>query len=123
MLDIKFIRENAELVQEGAKKKRIDFDVKKLLLVDDKRKAINQDIEVKRAKQNEVSQKIPKADSIQREALIKEMQPLKEEMQKLEEELKGVMVEWQKLMVTVPNIPDMSVPEGDSDKDNKEVKM
>ena len=38
MLDIKFIRENAELVQEGAKKKHIDFDVQKLLEVDDKRK-------------------------------------------------------------------------------------
>ena len=122
MLDIKFIRENAELVQEGAKKKRVDFDVKKLLLVDDKRRAISQNIEVKRAKQNEVSQKIPKADSIQREAFIKEMQPLKEEMQKLEEELKGVMVEWQKLMVSVPNIPDMSVPEGNDETANIEIR-
>jgi seryl-tRNA synthetase len=123
MLDIKFIRENAELIQGGAKKKRIDFDVAKLIEVDDKRKAIGQNLEAKRAKQNEVSQKIPKADSAQRETLIKEMQPLKEEMQKLEEELKEVMAEWQKLMVAVPNIPDMSVPDGETDKDNKEVKV
>lgn len=34
-----------------------------------------------------------------------------------------MMIEWQKLMVQVPNIPDMSVPEGESDTDNKEVKV
>jgi seryl-tRNA synthetase len=123
MLDIKFIRENAELIQEGAQKKHISFDIKKLIEVDDQRKLISQNLEAKRAKQNEVSQKIPKTDPAERKSLIKEMQPLKEEMQKLEEELKGVMTEWQKLMVAVPNIPDMSVPEGDSDKDNKEVKV
>jgi seryl-tRNA synthetase len=96
MLDIKFIRENAELIQEGAKKKHIDFDVKKLIEIDDKRKIISQNLESKRAKQNTVSEKIPKADATERENLIKEMQPLKEEMQNLEAELKEVMNEWQK---------------------------
>jgi seryl-tRNA synthetase len=122
MLDIKFIRENAELIQEGAKKKRIDFDIKKLIEVDDKRKVISQELEGKRAKQNEVSQKIPKANPTEREALIKEMQPLKEEMQKLEGELKEVMIEWQKLMIAVPNIPDMSVPDGDDETGNVEIR-
>ncbi|MBU1160090.1 serine--tRNA ligase, partial [Patescibacteria group bacterium] len=37
MLDIKFIRENADLIKEAARKKRIDFDVKKLIETDDKR--------------------------------------------------------------------------------------
>ncbi len=122
MLDIKFIRENTELVQDAARKKRIDFDVSKLVEADDKRKSISQNLESKRARQNEVSEKIPKADNLERESLIKEMQPLKEEMQKLEAELKEVMLEWQKLMVGVPNIPDMSVPEGDDDSNNQEVK-
>lgn len=123
MLDIKFIRENAELVQEGAKKKHIDFDVQRLLAIDDKRKIISKNLEEKRARQNKVSEEISKADASQKEALIKGIQPLKEEMQKLEEELKIVMIEWQTLMVAVPNIPDMSVPDGNSDKDNKEIKV
>jgi seryl-tRNA synthetase len=123
MLDIKFIRDNAELVQEGAKKKHIDFDVKKLIEVDDKRKSISLKLNLKRSEQNEASQKISQLDPEEKKALIKEMRPLKEEMQKLEEELKEVMAEWQKLMVAVPNIPDVSVPEGDSDKDNKEIKI
>lgn len=126
MLDIKFIRENSELIQEGAKKKRIDFDVQKLLEVDDKRKKISQEVEEKRARQNKVSEEVAKAgqagNSAEKEKLIKETQPLKEEMQKLEEELKEVMIEWQKLMVSVPNIPDISVPDGDDDSANLEIK-
>jgi seryl-tRNA synthetase len=122
MLDIKFIRENAELVQNGAKKKRIDFDVNKLIEVDDKRKAISLKLDLKRNEQNEASQKIVQLDQGEKEELIKKMQPLKEEIQKLEEELKVVMMEWQKLMVAVPNIPDVSVPDGDDDIANVEVK-
>ena len=126
MLDIKFIRENAELVQEGAKKKHILFDVAKLIEVDDKRKIISQNLEEKRARQNKVSIDVSKAGQSgnieEKEKLIKEMQPLKEEMLKMEEELKEVMIAWQKLMVSVPNIPDMSVPEGDDDGTNIEVK-
>lgn len=122
MLDIKFIRENAELVAEGAKKKRMAFDMNKLIEVDDKRKALGQILGEKRARQNKVSEEVAKANPEEKEKLIKEMIPLKEEMQKLEEELKEVMIEWQKLMIAVPNIPDISVPDGDDDSANAEVK-
>jgi seryl-tRNA synthetase len=122
MLDIKFIRENAELIQEGAKKKHINFDVQKLISIDDERKVLSQQLEEKRAYQNKVSESVVKADPAEKSRLIAEMQPLKEEMQKLEESLKSVMVEWQRLMVSVPNIPDMSVPDGEDDSQNVEVK-
>lgn len=126
MLDIKFIRENAELVQDGAKKKHMDFDVKKLIEVDDRRKILTQNLEERKAKQNKISEEVAKAgqsgNTLEKERLIKESLPLKEEMQKIEEELKAVMIEWQKLMVSVPNIPDVSVPEGGSDAENVEIK-
>ena len=61
MLDIKFIRDNKDLVDAGAKKKRLAFDVNKLIEADDKRKELLQKVEELRAKQNEVSQKIPTA--------------------------------------------------------------
>jgi seryl-tRNA synthetase len=123
MLDIKFIRENKELIAAGAVKKHIKFDVDALVSVDDKRRALTSEIEKKRAEQNSVSDKIVKAvDQASRESLIAEMKILKETLQKEEEELKTVMTDWQRLMLSVPNIPDMSVPEGDSDKDNMEVR-
>lgn len=123
MLDIKFIRENKDLITAGAKKKHIEFDVEKLISVDDKRKALLTFIEAKRAEQNDVSQKIVSATPEEKQTFIAKMQEVKMELQKEEEELKTVMHDWQTLMVAVPNIPDMSVPDGVDDKDNQEVRV
>lgn len=122
MLDIKFIRENLELVKAGAAKKHIEVDLDQLVSVDDSRRALLTEVEAARAKQNEVSAKIPSASPEEKETMLREMKTLKEAMQAKEEELKQVMVAWQTLMVQVPNIPDVSVPEGETDADNKEVK-
>ncbi len=123
MLDIKFIRENKDLVAAGAQKKHIKFDVDALLKSDDTRKILLTEIEKMRADQNEVSLRIPQITIPEaRNELLIEMKHLKERMQVKEEELKEVMKTWQGLMLTVPNIPDMTVPEGESDADNKEVK-
>ncbi len=59
MLDIKFIRENPDLIKESARKKHVDFDVDQLVKVDYKRKELTQLLDIKRAKQNEVSIKMP----------------------------------------------------------------
>jgi len=59
MLDIKFIRENKELIAEAARKKNIKFDVNELVKADDKRKELLTSIEAKRADQNEVSTLLP----------------------------------------------------------------
>lgn len=120
MLDIKFIRENKEVVEAGAKKKRINFNVDELISVDDERRAIISKVEEKRARQNEVSTKIVSATPEEKATLLSEMKALKEELQKEEEHLKEIMKKWQTLMVQVPNVPDMSVPEGDDDTANKE---
>ena len=123
MLDIKFIRENKEIVQEGARKKRIAFNVDDLLKADDRRRELMTSIEKKRAEQNQWSDKIVRTpEAMAKAQLIAEMKMLKDELQKEEEEQKEVMKKWQALIVQVPNIPDMSVPEGESDADNQEVK-
>lgn len=122
MLDIHFIRENADIVKAGAAKKRISVDIDALIRVDDERKLLRQELEAKRAEQNRRSNEIQIAKDLEREKLIEQMQHLKAGMAEGEERLKGVMAEWQKLMLTVPNIPDMSVPDGESDADNLEVK-
>jgi seryl-tRNA synthetase len=123
MLDIKFIRENADLVKEAARKKKITVDIDRLLVVDDERRALMSAIEGKKTEQNKVSEEIPQADSARRESLIASMQTLKAEIATDEEKLKPVTSEWQALMLQVPNIPDMSVPDGESDADNVEVKQ
>ncbi len=122
MLDIKFIRENKDVVAKAAQKKHIKFDVKELLDLDDKRREILSSVEKKRAEQNAANEKIAKAASDdERTGFIDEMKTLKTDLQKEEENLKGVIKDWQALMLKVPNIPDMSVPEGGSDAENQEV--
>ncbi len=124
MLDIKFIRENKDIVQAGAAKKHIDFDVEKLLAVDAKRRELTSAVLGKKTEQNIFSDKIPQTeDQVERGKMIEEMKLLKGDIQKDEDALKEVMKEWQTLMLQVPNVPDMSVPDGDSDADNEEVKV
>jgi len=122
MLDIKFIRENADLITAGAKKKHLQVNIAKLLAVDEKRRNILTEVENMRAKQNETNDAVVRANPGERVDLIAQMKRLKENLQKKEKELQEVEHEWQLLMVQVPNLPDLSVPEGESDADNKEIR-
>ena len=123
MLDIKFIRENKDIVAAGAKKKHIEIDVDKLLAVDDRRRELQLSIDQKRAEQNIASDAIASARSdAERQEIIVRMQGVKETMRLAEESMQEIMKEWRAMMVMVPNVPDMSVPEGDSDADNQEIR-
>jgi seryl-tRNA synthetase len=122
MLDIKFIRENKDVVALGAKKKHVNIDVNELIAADDKRRELLTSIEKKRAEQNAVSEKVARAGDNERAALIESMKHLKAGLQEEEDRLKEIMKTWQALMLQVPNIPDMSVPDGATDEDNKEAK-
>ncbi len=122
MLDIKFIRENKDLVTAGAKKKHIDVDIERLLTLDDQRKELLSAVEEKRSAQNTMSKRIATMAAEERGDVIAQMQELKAELQTQEDALRDVMHEWRAIMLQVPNIPDMSVPDGDDDADNQEVK-
>ncbi|MFN3188504.1 MAG: serine--tRNA ligase [Candidatus Paceibacteria bacterium] len=123
MLDIKFIRDNVEIVKLAATKKKIKVDIDRLLVVDDERRLVMTALETKKAEQNRVSADIPTTtDEVIKNQLINEMQALKAEIQADEEKLKPLLEEWKALMLQVPNVPDVSVPDGDSDADNLEIK-
>lgn len=112
MLDIKFIRENKDLIKEAARKKRIDFDVEQLLGVDEKRRALIQEVDRLRKEHREESEKLGAAAG----------KDLKDKLSHKEFELKTIEAEFEELMFQVPNVPDPSVPEGESDKDNLEIR-
>ncbi len=122
MLDIKFIRENKDIVALGAKKKHVAINIDDLIKIDDTRRELLTSIEKKRAEQNGVSEKVAKAGDAERQTLIESMKHLKVGLQEQEEKLKEVMKNWQTLMLQVPNVPDMSVPDGETDADNREAK-
>lgn len=123
MLDIRFIRENKNIVAEAAKKKHINFKIDELITVDDERRALIASIEKKRALQNATGEKVVKAkDPEERARLIETMKVVKADVEKEDEQLKKTMATWQNLMLRVPSVPDISVPDGNSDADNKEIK-
>ena len=124
MLDIKFIRENKDIVAAGAKKKHIEIDIDKLLAADDKRRELQATIDEKRAEQNIASSAIASAKSdAEKQEVIARMQGVKETLKLAEESMQAIMKEWRAMMVLVPNVPDMSVPDGASDADNQEVRV
>jgi len=122
MLDIKFIREHKDIVALGAKKKHIDVDFDRLLQLDDKRRELQVKVDEKRAEQNVASNAIATASPAERETVIARMTEVKKTLQLEEESLQEVLKEWRALMLTVPNVPDISVPEGESDEQNQEIR-
>jgi len=123
MLDIGFIRENADLIKAGAVKKHLKVDLDRLLVVDDERKRLRQELDEKRAEQNRASHNIVRMEAAEKAKVLESMRHLKEGMAEVEESYKKAMEEWQTLMLSVPNIPDISVPEGTADTDNQEIRV
>jgi len=122
MLDIHFIRENADLVKEAARKKRVEVDIDRLLAVDEERKTLRQQLDEKRAEQNRASDRISLAKGDERMKLIEAMQQLKGGMTEIEEKFKAASEEWTKLMLAVPNLPSPDTPEGPDESGNKVIR-
>ena len=124
MLDIKFIRENPDIVREAIKKKHIEFDLDKLLGLEEKRRTLMKEVEDLRARQNTESERVPQlATQEEKEAAIAQLRSVKEELAAREPALREVEEEYNTLLLLVPNIPDLSVPEGSSDTDNQEIRV
>ena len=122
MLDIKFIRENKDIVAAGAQKKRIGVDLDKLIELDDERLKILKEVEELRSEVNKVSNDIGRGqDEALKSSLISEMRAVKDDLKEKEDRLRKIIEDWQKLMLVVPNIPDITVPDGKNEADNVEV--
>jgi len=123
MLDIKFIRENPDKVKEACRKKKFKVDIDVLLKLDERKRQLLQSIETKSAMKNQANKRIQEAKTKEdREAVIAQMRELDKNSDNEEDEYKKIVEEFDALMLLVPNIPDESVSDGDSDADNVEVK-
>jgi seryl-tRNA synthetase len=116
MLDIRFIRENPELVAEKSKQKGYDVNIQKLLALDDNRRKLLSEIEKVRAERNDVaaSQKGGQPDP----QTIEQGKRLKDSLAQLEAQLQPVEEEYLKLLKSVPNMPANDVPVGASEDEN-----
>jgi seryl-tRNA synthetase len=119
MLDIKFIRENPELVATKAKQKGYELDVKQLLKLDESRRILTQEAEKLREKRNQLTSSQggkPDLDA------IKKGQEIKSEITKVEAHLKVAEQGYKDELSTIPNMPLDDVPIGASEADNKVIR-
>ncbi|MFI3173676.1 MAG: serine--tRNA ligase [Bacillota bacterium] len=128
MLDIRFVRENPEIVKENMKKK---FQDKKLSLVDEvialdlENRTIKQEVEALRAKRNKLSKEIgghmAKGEKDKAEEIKKNIAADSARVDTLTAQEKEVEEKIKTIMMTIPNIIDPSVPIGKNDEENVEV--
>ncbi len=123
MLDPKFIRENLEEVKEAVRKKRVEVDVDRWLELDEQRKKLQQELEEKKAEQNKASAQIAQASDEKKKKLIEEMSAVKKEAQAIDKKLDKIKIEWQELLMNIPNVCSPDMPEGKDDTENVVIKQ
>src|SRR3989344_4565798 len=117
MLDIKYIRQNSDKVREAIKNKKSALDLDKLLATDERRRHLLNESESLKAEQNKRSK------GPQSPVDLEELKALKEKIKLIENELKSVEDEYERLMMTVPNIPTEDTPVGPDESGNKVLRQ
>jgi len=120
MLDMRLIRDESERVREALIKRHMDpSPVDKILLLDEKRRLLIQDVEEMRAERNAVSKEIGRMkEKDARQSKIDDMRQLGDRIASVEVDLKQVEDDLHQLVSEIPNIPDPEVPVGVDDSDN-----
>lgn len=121
MLDIKFIRENTDLIKETCKQKKSSVDIDKLLVIDEKRRDLLNKTEEIKAKKNRAGKEISSLSGTEKSRVINDMQAIGEDEKKLATKLKQVEEDFLKLMLLVPQPTDKDTPIGKDDTENVEM--
>lgn len=124
MLDIKRIRLNAEEVKKGLAKRNGEYDIDKVLELDEKRRQNLVQVEEMKARQNQVSKEIPKLKKEGKDVteVLNEMKELTKKIKDLDADVKEIENELNSILLTIPNVPNPNVKVGDSDEDNVEIR-
>ncbi|GAB6159151.1 serine--tRNA ligase [Desulfotomaculum varum] len=124
MLDIKLVRSNPELVLEGLRKRGSDLSLDEFLQLDARRREKLVVVEQLKNTRNVVSQEIGKLKKagLDAEAKQQEMRQVSQQIKDLDDEIRTMEERLQAILLSIPNIPHESVPEGKDDQDNQEVR-
>ena len=124
MLDIRLIRTQPEVVKAALARRKMDIDVDKLLELDSQKREILYQVEQIKAKQNEVSKKIPAMKKAGEDVtpIFAEMKELSDKIKQDDEKVKELDELIDDIMYSIPNIPNDEVPDGDTDEDNVEIR-
>ena len=112
MLDIKILRTEPERIKTALKNRNNDLDIEPAIELDKKRRALLTEVEQKKAKQNEISKKIPQMKKAGEDTsqIFAEMKELSNEIKADDEVVRDIDEKLSLFMLKIPNIPDESVP-------------
>lgn len=122
MLDLKFVRQNADVVRAGAEKKHIACDVDQVLKLDLEVRALKTESESKKAEQNKATKSIPSLEGDEKISAIQAMKALGKEQKAIDVQVKSMEEDLRQLLMTLPNPPAAEVPEGKDDLENVEIR-
>ncbi|OQA53652.1 MAG: Serine--tRNA ligase [Candidatus Omnitrophica bacterium ADurb.Bin292] len=112
MLDLKFIRENPEIVKKGISAKGVDFDLDALLALDSRRRNLLKEVEELKAQRNETNNQIAKLkkEGKSPESIIQGMKLVSQKISLLDSEVGEISQKIDYLALAIPNLPASDVP-------------
>jgi seryl-tRNA synthetase len=124
MLDLRFVRDNAEQVKAALARRGMTIDLTEFLALDAKRRAAQQEIEELRRKRNEVSEEIGRHKKAGQPAedKVAEMRSVGDGIVALENITREVEEAQRNYLLTIPNLPHISVPDGKDENNNVELR-
>ena len=124
MLDPQLVRNKLDIIVEESLRRGVSIDKNKIKKIEDNRKKIQVETEKLQSERNNISKKIGelKSKGEQTENLLEKVTIIKKQLEENEEKLNSIQKELNDLLIAIPNIPHKSVPNGNSDADNKLIR-
>ena len=124
MLDLRLVRENPEQVKAGLARRGITLDLTEFLSLDVRRRQAQQEIETLRRSRNEASEEIGRLKKAGQPAedKVAEMRAVGDKIADLENSTREVEDAQRSLLLTIPNLPHSSVPDGKDEQENRELR-
>lgn len=124
MLDMKFVRENPELVMDAMRKRNANVNLDEFLELEKKRRELTLQVEALKSQRNAASQEIGKMKKAgeNADAQMAEVRALGDKIAEDDKELKDIEARLKEILMTIPNMPAADTPVGSSDADNPVVR-
>lgn len=124
MLDLRFVRENTDIVAKALEKRGMDISLEQFKKLDEERREILHEAEQLKHKRNVVSDKIGQLKRAGEDAsgMIEEMKDVSDRIKRYDERLREIEGDLYQILLGIPNIPNEDVPVGKDEEDNLEIR-
>ena len=124
MLDIRAIRQDPDILVKALEKRHSKIDLSEFLELDKTRRGLIAETEALKSKQNAASKLIPgyKKEGKDISELMAEMKEIADKVKDLDAQIKDIDTRMEGIMLTIPNIPNPLVPDGEDDRFNQEIR-